>query len=118
MAKATVVPVEITRRDDGLVIDWDGQGHEAVYSARALRLSCPCAECVEEMSGRPLLDPGRIAADIRLAAIALVGTYGLRVTFSDGHAMGIFTFERLLQACPCARCGGGPGSSPDRVRQL
>lgn len=117
MSKATVVPVEVTRRDDGLVIDWDGQGHEAAYPARALRLSCPCAECVDEMSGRPVLDPGRIAADLRLVAVALVGTYGLRVTFSDGHAMGIFTFERLLGACPCARCVGGPSSSSDGVRR-
>ena len=28
------------------------EGHRALYPARALRLACPCAVCVEEMSGR------------------------------------------------------------------
>ena len=113
MAKATVIPVEITRRDDALEVDWDGAGHRSVFPARALRLACPCAECVEEMSGRPRLDPERIPANLQLAAVGLVGAYGLRLTFSDGHAMGIFTFERLLEACPCPRCRDGPAPRPD-----
>jgi len=36
--------------------------------------------------------------------VALVGTYGLRVQWSDGHGTGIYTFERLLATCPCERC--------------
>jgi DUF971 family protein len=33
-----------------------------------------------------------------------VGAYGLRINWSDGHSTGIYTFERLLAGCPCARC--------------
>ena len=51
--------------------------------------------CVEEMSGRPLLDPAAVPDDVRPMAIQLVGAYGLRVTWSDGHSTGIFPWARL-----------------------
>ena len=106
------VPKRIQRRDDGILVDWDGAGHEALFPARPLRLACPCAECVEEMSGRPLLDPGLVPEDVRPVTLGLVGAYGLKVVWSDGHGTGIFTFERLLAACPCPRC-----ASPALVRE-
>ena len=105
------VPYAITRRDDGVLIEWDQAGHQALYPARPLRLACPCAGCVEEMSGRPLLDPAAVSAEIRPVTLALVGGYGLRIQWSDGHGTGIYTFERLRAACPCPACaspGGGP----------
>ena len=98
------IPHAINRRDDGLLIEWDEQGHSGFFPARPLRLSCPCAGCVEEMSGRPLLDPAWIPADIRPQSLQLVGAYGLRVNWSDGHGTGIYTFEQLLRMCPCPRC--------------
>lgn len=101
------VPKGIRRRDDGVEIDWDGAGHLARYGARGLRLACPCAECVEEMTGRPLLDPARVPDDVRPLSLALVGGYGLRVHWSDGHSTGIYTFDRLLAGCPCSRCRPG-----------
>jgi ATP-binding protein involved in chromosome partitioning len=97
-------PYAITRRDDGLLIEWDQQGHHGFFPARRLRLACPCAACVEEMSGRPLLDPATVADDIRPVSVALVGAYGLRVQWSDRHSTGIYTFEQLRRACPCAHC--------------
>jgi len=103
----TPVPYAITRRDDGLLIEWEHGGHEALYPARALRLACGCALCVEEMSGRRLLDAATIPADIRPLSVALVGAYGLKIRWSDGHDTGIYTFERLLASCPCDRCRSG-----------
>ena len=100
------MPYAVNRRDDGLLVEWDAEGHEYLYAAHSLRLACGCAACVEEMSGRPLLDPASVPADVRPVSIALVGTYGLRVTWSDGHGTGIYTFERLLAACGCAQCAG------------
>jgi ATP-binding protein involved in chromosome partitioning len=107
------IPYAINRQDDGLRIEWDQSGHEGFYPARDLRLACPCAACVEEMSGRRILDPSMVPPDIRPLSIALVGAYGLRINWSDGHGTGIYTFDRLLAACPCPRCGAPErGSSP------
>jgi ATP-binding protein involved in chromosome partitioning len=100
------IPHAINRRDEGILIEWDQQGHEGFYPARALRQACPCAACVEEMSGRPLLDPASVPPGIRPLSLTLVGAYGLRVDWSDGHTTGIYTFDRLLAACPCQRCTG------------
>jgi DUF971 family protein len=91
----TRVPVAITRRDDRVVFDWDGHGDQTAITARDLRLACPCAQCVDEMSGRPLLDPALVPPDIRPVHLTLVGSYGLRVHWSDGHATGIYTFDWL-----------------------
>jgi ATP-binding protein involved in chromosome partitioning len=98
------IPYAINRRDDGILIEWDDQGHHGFFPARGLRLACPCAGCVEEMSGRPLLDPSTIPVDVRPVSLALVGAYGLRVQWSDGHATGIYTCAQLRRACPCDGC--------------
>jgi ATP-binding protein involved in chromosome partitioning len=104
MAIVPVVPYAITRRDEGIHIEWRAGGHSGFFAARDLRLACPCAACVEEMTGRPLLDPRSVPADVRPLSVALVGAYGLRIDWSDGHGTGIYTFERLLAACPCDAC--------------
>ena len=146
-------PHAITRRDDGLWFEWAPGESERRVPARALRLACPCAMCVEEMSGRPLLDPANVPdvigpngagkttlfrmivgeesaddgevqvpkrltigyfrqdveemsgrplldpasvpRDIHPVAVQLVGAYALRVTWSDGHSTGIFPWHRL-----------------------
>ncbi len=98
------IPYAITRQDDGVLIEWEQGAHQALYPARDLRLACGCAVCVDEMTGRPRLDAAKIPSDIRPLSVALVGTYGLRVQWSDGHGTGIYTFERLLATCPCGRC--------------
>ncbi|HXI19755.1 MAG TPA: DUF971 domain-containing protein, partial [Gemmatimonadales bacterium] len=104
MAQSLALPYAVTRRNDGIRIDWMPEGHTAVFPARALRLACPCAGCVEEMTGRPLLDPATVPADVHPLRLSLVGAYGLRVEWSDGHDTGIYTWERLRAACPCPRC--------------
>ena len=62
---------------------------------RDLRLACPCALCVEEMSGRALLDPASVPADVLPRKVTSVGTYAMIVDWSDGHGTGIYTYGYL-----------------------
>ena len=100
------IPLHIARVDEGRVIEiqWNDAGHVGRYAARDLRLACGCAECVEEMTGRPMLDPARVPADVRAGAVKLVGAYAVHFAWSDGHASGIYPWERLLARCPCDAC--------------
>ncbi len=111
VVKQPFMPYRISRQDDGLQLEWDQSGHVALYPARHLRLACPCAECVEEMSGRPLLQPAHVPLDIRPVSVSLVGSYGIKITWSDGHSTGIYTFAMLLKACPCQACSTARGGA-------
>jgi len=105
------VPTRIVREADGIRVEWAGEGgerHQSRYPARLLRLACPCAQCLEEMTGRPLLDPATVPEGITPLRLDLVGAYGIRITWSDGHGTGIYTFVHLRAACPCSECHG-PG---------
>ena len=99
------MPTRIHRGDSEIVITWPD--HESRYAARYLRLRCECAQCREEMTGRPLLDPGTVPGDLRAGAVRLVGNYAVRFDWSDGHDTGIYTYEYLRKICPCGQCAGG-----------
>lgn len=66
---------------------------------RLVRSECPCAQCIHEITGERMLDPNSIPADIRPVELGYSGNYALRIVWSDGHASGIFTWERLHGLC-------------------
>lgn len=110
--KAIPVPERIHRDDREVTITWSGD-HVSRFPARALRLHCHCAVCRDELTSRPLLDPTTVPDDVKPVAISLVGSYAIRVDWSDGHNTGIYTYEYLSTICPCERCAadrhsGGP----------
>src|SRR5262249_2612670 len=82
---------------------WEDE-HKSVYAARDLRLACRCAQCIEEMTGKPLLDPATVPSSVRARAINLVGNYAMNVDWSDGHNAGIYNFRQLREQCPCDEC--------------
>ena len=86
-----------------LVITWD-DGHVSRYSFRYLRQRCACAACIEEWTGRPLLDVDQIPLDLSASRVAPVGRYALGFSFSDSHNSGIYHFDHLRAICPCAAC--------------
>ena len=88
-------PLEIGRANKHDVkIRWN-DGTEAVYPARLLRLECPCAVCVDELTGRRTLQPAAIPDDVHPAGIEPVGRYAIQIYWSDGHSTGLYTWERL-----------------------
>ncbi len=102
---AKTTPTEVGRSGEhDLKIRWE-DGHESIYPARFLRLACPCAVCVDEVSGAPLLDPTSVTEDVHPSSLELVGHYAIQPRFSDGHFTGIFSFELLRGLCPCGECG-------------
>jgi len=88
-------PVGFRRRDARtLSVLWE-DGHGDDFDVRDLRLACPCAVCIEETSGRPLLDPKSVRPDITPRVISSVGNYAITISWNDGHSTGIYSFERL-----------------------
>jgi len=91
-------PVEIGPTEDEarLRIEWkDGVASE--YVPRDLRLLCPCAACVDEMTGMRTLLPEHVDDGVYPTAIHYVGRYALQLVWSDGHSSGIYTFDYLRE---------------------
>jgi DUF971 family protein len=86
--------------DTELAITWSDH-HRSVYPAKYLRENCRCAVCIDEMTGRKLLDPSTIPQDIKPLKISYVGRYAIHIQWSDGHSTGIYSFDQLRQLCPC-----------------
>jgi len=111
--KEKVFPKEVTNSDDAIIILWD-DGHRSTYGHRMLRLRCQCASCVDEMSGRPRLDPDRVPQDVRAVDQMQVGNYALQFLWSDTHYTGIYTYLFLMSLCPCVACAARAEGKPGR----
>ncbi len=84
-----------------LLITWDG-GERQLFSLRKLRFFCPCASCVDEITGKRLLTESRIPPDIRMLDSKIVGRYAIQFRWSDGHTTGIYAFDFLHELAPQA----------------
>ena len=62
-----------------------------------LRRQCECASCVNEWTGERILDPASVPDDIAIQKMDLVGSYAVRIEWSDGHNSGLFTWDRLRE---------------------
>lgn len=111
-----VLPSEVTLGDQAIVVVWN-DGHRSPYPHRYLRLRCPCASCVDEMSGRPRLDPDSVPRDVKAIDQMQVGNYALQFLWSDTHHTGIYTYRWLRSLCTCIPCNearGGEEPPPGR----
>jgi ATP-binding protein involved in chromosome partitioning len=89
------VPVGLRRRDSRtLSILWQ-DGATLDYDVRDLRISCPCAMCIDEVTGALKLDPKTVRPDVAPKTISNVGRYALGIVWNDGHSTGIYTFAQL-----------------------
>lgn len=96
--------ITLRRRPGGIEFSWSDIGARLVTD-RALRLACPCAFCVHELTGRRLLDPAQVPAGIAIRDMQAMGLYAYRILFDDGHDSGIYTLERLRALCQEAAAG-------------
>ena len=86
-----------------LGIDWN-DGHESRFSVRMLRLSCPCANCIDEWTGEKRLDPVSVPETIKPINLKSVGRYAIQFQWNDGHDTGLYTYNLLRKLCECKEC--------------
>ncbi len=94
------------KKDRGLTVEWR-DGRTSYYPIPYLRKMSPSAETKtlrEEMARNPLTvlpsRPGGDRGPITAVGAEMVGNYALRITFSDGHDTGIFSWRYLREIDP------------------
>jgi DUF971 family protein len=111
--KPTQVKIHVSS-GAGVDIAW-ADGHSSHYEFTYLREECPCATCNETRSKKnaePAAKPALISSPAlpmykpkpRAQAATQVGNYAVQITFTDGHATGIYSYDHLRSICPCAEC--------------
>lgn len=101
----------ITRSDPArLEIEWD-DGHHTLYTAAQLRGLCPCARCVNELTGVRMHDAHAVPDDLTHTDVQLVGRYAITIRFADGHDTGIYPFAMLRANDPQAGSAGPGGAA-------
>lgn len=109
--KPTSVKIHVSS-GAGVDITWT-DGHMSHYDFAYMREQCPCATCNEEREKKSAVATTAPAAGnplpmfkpkARAKAATSVGNYAIQITFSDGHATGIFSYDYLRGICPCAEC--------------
>ncbi|MEM8885039.1 MAG: DUF971 domain-containing protein [Planctomycetota bacterium] len=91
----SVFPTDIRQDgEDVLAIAWN-DGTESHYKVFDLRAQCPCANCVDELTGIRTLDPGTLDPKVKPLDLVSVGNYAVKIRWSDGHDTGIYSWDRL-----------------------
>lgn len=76
----------------GIVATWPC-GREQDIDPAVLRRRCRCAHCVEEMTGKPILDPATVPDDVYPTEIHPMGNYAVAISWSDGHLSSIYPYD-------------------------
>ena len=101
-----MIPSSIKLQNTSLNLVWD-DGHKGFSSLRTLRERCPCAGCQGETvllrTYQPLPQP-ELPGKYDLKDAQQVGSYALQLTWGDGHATGLYTWETLRALCECPQC--------------
>ena len=97
------------KKDRGLTVSW-ADGRQSFYSIAYLRRMSPSAdarELREQMARNPLtvLPSSAASAGGPLTATGaeLVGRYAVRISFSDGHDTGLYSWDYLREIDPDAK---------------
>ena len=96
--------IKLLRAERRLEITWQGN-LPTRYDIFQVRCACCCARCVDERTGERILNEANVPSDLGITDLELVGNYAVRISFSDGHDTGIFTWDRLFELQPDASTG-------------
>ena len=112
----TTTPINLhLKKTEALLITW-ADGHQSNLPLRMLRRFCPCAGCQGERDilGRTRMPIVATTYDgpITATGAELVGNYGLRIEWADGHSAGIYTFSYLRELDAQVQGGGAPPHTP------
>jgi len=93
-------PLRIERQpaEQTLLVAWP-DGLEAALPLVELRGQCMCARCVDELTGERIVELDGIDPAIQIDGLKLVGNYALKITWSDGHDTGLYTWPHLRRLC-------------------
>ena len=97
-----VIPTDVRLETNVVAIDWS-DGDTSIYPYRDLRIECPCAACVEEMTGRRILNVISIPENIFAVDYLEIGRYAIQFAWSDGHTTGIYPFTMLRKLSSYSR---------------
>ncbi len=93
MADHTPLELRVSANRRILHVVWDAMSAE--LSATLLRVESPSAE-VKGHFGRGGVKPtGK--DDVLMTTVEPVGSYAVKIVFSDGHATGIYTWDYLYE---------------------
>ncbi len=93
-ASPRIRPTSLSAEGTELVIDWS-DGRRDRLPMLLVRARCPCASCVDEWSGKRLLNVTTLQPDVAARRLTEVGRYAVQVGWSDGHDTGIYSWELL-----------------------
>ena len=85
--------------DGRMNIQWKDGSHTA-YDYYRLRCSCPCAKCVDEVTGEKILVDSQVDLNVKPLESFYVGNYAIQIKWSDNHETGIFSFKMLRESIP------------------
>jgi len=75
-------------------IEWN-DGFHADYRLSDIQRQCPCANCVDETTGKRFPHGSHTNHDVRAVKIMNVGRYALKIQFTSGCSSGIYGLDFL-----------------------
>lgn len=103
-------PLKIQRlaEEQTLRVEWADE-HICEMRYDYLRRACPCAICNKDRNeatkGLRVVTEETDRSSLQIDEISLVGTYAVKLAWSDGHDTGFYSFRFLRKLCP--HDGGG-----------
>jgi DUF971 family protein len=90
------IPDQISFDEKNLYIRWK-DGRDSSYELLHLRRMCPCAQCRGGHEKTARRTTGHIQ-EIQMRSFRKVGRYAISILWSDGHDLGIYTYDSLRQS--------------------